>query len=628
MFRGLIFFLFLCMGVNSHAQSLYAQTDTPSDTHSIVTNYETEIICKSPTRFVEKRSRTIVVLNNKGIEAATFVCWCDQFSSLQKFSGEILNAAGKSVRKLKKSDLERSEYSTSLATDEYVYYYECKYPTFPFSIKYTWEVKTDNGYIGFPSFSPQTDFNQFVQQASYRIELPIGQVCRYHEANSEGLIKIKESKKPDGGQIIEATASKLPPIRKEPLSLNFSELAPQVYFAPSSFQFDKTEGNMSTWQSYGAWLYSLLEGNDVLSEDLKQTLHKLTDHLKYDKDKVKVLYDYLAENTRYVSIQLGIGGWKPIAAEEVARNGFGDCKGLSNYLKAMLKEIGIPSVYTVISTDNERLIPDFSSANQMNHVILQVPLPQDTLWLECTNASLPFGYIHQSISGHDGLLIEPTGGRIYQLPSYLDSLNTQQIVANVVLSSANETQINVAETSRNLQYENRIGIIYKSPEEQKEIIRSDINLQQADIDNLQIDEHKSCSPTVTCHYVINSKQYGNQTGSRLFVPINIFRKGLKPLQNAVRTTPIAIKYGYVDTDSICIQIPEEYSIEGFPRSFELKNQFGIFYSSIKVERNKIKIIHQLMIRRGTYSPKEFVPFNDFLRQISKQYDSYIVLRKE
>lgn len=173
---------------------------------------------------------------------------------------------------------------------------------------------------------------------------------------------------------------------------------------------------MSSWQKYGEWQYQLLNGRDLLTEPFRAKLHELTASCTTDRDKVKAIYDYLAKTTRYVSIQLGIGGLQPIAAADVCRTGFGDCKGLSNYTRAMLKELGIASTYTVISTTNERLLPDFSSANQMNHVILQVPLPQDTLWLECTNPSLPFGYVHQDIAGHDALLIEPTGGQMYRLP--------------------------------------------------------------------------------------------------------------------------------------------------------------------------------------------------------------------
>ena len=85
-------------------------------------------------------------------------------------------------------------------------------------------------------------------------------------------------------------------------------------------------------------------------------------------------------------------------------------------MRAMLTELGIPSTYTVISTTSRRLLADFASANQNNHVILQVPLPNDTLWIECTNPTLPLGYVHHSIAGHDALLIGPDGGTLYRLP--------------------------------------------------------------------------------------------------------------------------------------------------------------------------------------------------------------------
>ena len=298
---------------------------------------------------------------------------------------------------------------------------------------------------------------------------------------------------------------------------------------------------MSSWQKYGEWQYQLLDGRDLLTEPFRAKLHELTASCTTDRDKVKAIYDYLAKTTRYVSIQLGIGGLQPIAAADVCRTGFGDCKGLSNYTRAMLKELGIASTYTVISTTNERLLPDFSSANQMNHVILQVPLPQDTLWLECTNPSLPFGYVHQDIAGHDALLIEPTGGQMYRLPTYPDSLNTQHIVANITLSPTAEARIEVNEISRIFQYENEAGIVYLEPNKQKDRIRSSINLSQADIQNLQISECKEPNPSITFDYTATSNQYGHKTGNRLFIPTNVFRKEFSVPPVTKRTYPIYIK---------------------------------------------------------------------------------------
>lgn len=632
----------------AHAQEIF------KDANSVIADARTEILCKSMTQSIEKESRTIIVLNRKGLEDAVFYCGCDMFRSLQKFSGEIINASGQSVRKIKKSELQKSEYSSSLTTDDYFYYYECNYPSFPFTVKYEWEIKCNNGLIGYSTFIPQMSFNQAVEKATYRIELPAGQGCRYRELNTQGVgtqskeagnkeaatkeaesksiegqgIQVKESTGAEGQQIIEVTAQKLPPILKEPFGPSFAELFPRVYFAPSAFKYDKSEGDLSTWQKYGEWQYKLLDGRDLLIEPFRAKLHELTANCSTDRDKVKAVYDYLAKTTRYVSIQLGIGGLQPIAATDVCRTGFGDCKGLSNYTRAMLKELGIPSTYTVISTTNERLLPDFSSANQMNHVILQVPLPQDTLWLECTNPQLPFGYVHQGIAGHDALLIEPAGGRIHRLPTYPDSLNTQCIVADITLSPTAEAKISVNEISRLFQYESEAGIVYLQPNKQKDRIRSDINLSQADILNLQIKECKETAPSITFNYSVSSNQYGNKTGNRLFIPANIFRKGFSVPSVTKRMYPIHINYGYSDTDSIRIHLPDGYTIEGLPKPIDVESKFGSFHSTVEVKEKEICIVHHLFMPKGIYAPDEYVAFIAFRKLVAGQYGGKIILKKE
>ena len=198
-------------------------------------------------------------------------------------------------------------------------------------MKYEWEMKCNNGLIGYSTFVPQTSFNQGVEKAAYRIELPAGQGCRYRELNTQGKgIEVKESTGPEGQQVIEATAHRLSPILREPFGPSSAELFPRVYFAPSAFKYDKSEGDISTWQKYGAWQYQLLDGRDQLTDPFRAKLHELTAHCSTDREKVKAVYDYLAKTTRYVSIQLGIGGLQPIAATDVCCTGFGDCKGLSN----------------------------------------------------------------------------------------------------------------------------------------------------------------------------------------------------------------------------------------------------------------------------------------------------------
>ncbi|MBR8720088.1 hypothetical protein IX307_002232 [Bacteroides pyogenes] len=95
-----------------------------------------------------------------------------------------------------------------------------------------------------------------------------------------------------------------------------------------------------------------------------------------------------------------------------------------------------------------------------------------------------------------------------------------------------------------------------------------------------------------------------------------------------RKTPIHINYGYADTDSIRIHLPEGYVIEGRPGNTELKTRFGNFKSTIRVEGKEVLVVHGLSIARGVYPPEAYADFIDFRKKVSAQYSARIVLKKE
>jgi transglutaminase-like putative cysteine protease len=165
-----------------------------------------------------------------------------------------------------------------------------------------------------------------------------------------------------------------------------------IYLASSEFEMAGYKGNMNTWENLGKFMQDLRGGRDQLPADIKQKVHELTDKEPDPNKKVAKLYEFMQQNTRYVSIQLGIGGLQPFDATYVATKRYGDCKALSNYMSALLKEIGVPSYYTLVKSGegNTFFVPDFPS-DQFDHVILCVPLKKDTMWLECTDQTLPAG---------------------------------------------------------------------------------------------------------------------------------------------------------------------------------------------------------------------------------------------
>ena len=90
-----------------YSGNLYAQADLRTDAYSIIQDAVTDIVCSSSTDAIQKEKRVIQVLHEKGKEDASFVCLCDRFSSLKKFSGEVRDASGNVIRKIKKSGFTR-----------------------------------------------------------------------------------------------------------------------------------------------------------------------------------------------------------------------------------------------------------------------------------------------------------------------------------------------------------------------------------------------------------------------------------------------------------------------------------------------------------------------------------------
>ena len=372
--------------------------------NSVIEDYNCEVEYSSLTSGTCREQTTVTILNENGVGAGHIVIHCDKFMSLEGFKGVITDADGKEVKKLSKKDLKMTEASSSLSDDSYTYYYETYAPRYPYTVRYEVVQKIKNQSIAFAGFHAYDSRDQSVKRAHYSISVPKEVGLRYKEINVSGVVKTQQT-----ADRITATVemTDLPAIPTEVYSPSLGSLAPRVVFAPENFSYDGFKGDMKSWNSFGKWLYGLFEGRDVLPEELKAKVHQLADGCSTNREKVKVLYRFLQENTRYVSIQLGIGGYRPMAAADVFAKGFGDCKALSFYMKALLKEVGIESNYAVISTDKANVMADFANVTEFNHAILQVPLEADTLWLECTNPTLPFGFVHDDIAGHQTLLVKP-----------------------------------------------------------------------------------------------------------------------------------------------------------------------------------------------------------------------------
>lgn len=591
---------------------------------AIIDDYSINVVCDNPVHAIMHFKRSVTILDKTAAEFGNFSYTISKANSLLSFKGMVTDASGRLLRKIKRSELKQTEYSPFLAVDDYILYAEYTPSVYPVTITYEWEVDCQNNLIEFPSFCPLTDYDIELRNASYQLTVPKDYNVRYALQNINSTVQIEEG--PKATKTLTLGLTDIPPINQESYSRPLYERIPVAFFAPSFFVYYGTQGSLKDWMDYGKWEYGLLKGSSILPPALCQEIHQMTDNLKTEHEKVKVLYDYLGRTTRYVAILLGIGGQRPAPASSVNRDGYGDCKGLSNYMRAMLEEIGIPSNYTTISTLRHDLIEDFASVGQMDHVILQVPLLKDTLWLECTNPQLPIGYVHKGIAGHNAIEIGKTGGRLVRLPVYPDSTNLVRNSIEIQLENDGTTKIKSSQEFINHQYESIMPIMKMDKNKQQQSLLHILSIPQAEVENLELEE--GAGACMTINSLVKSHQYATTTGKRLFVPAFPIAKNRQKLTSPTnRQENIFIGEGYQIENHITINIPNGYEIESIPGIVAKEEPFGFFTSLPSYNGNQIHIVSCMQMRSGTYEKKLYPRLIDFLNVVSNTYHQKIVIKK-
>lgn len=573
----------------------------------------------------------LILHNANGASMASVIIGMDPNTELSRFEYVMTDLDGKVLRTVKKSELRRFEYSSELATDFYRLIAEVTPPTYPVIITRTEKTIRNGNVMTYPAFFPQKTYGMSVDHAVYQIEWPDDKVdVRCKGMNFAASPSVRQSGKK---KMLRYTLDGLNPMSRIPFAPNLDELVPYVLFAPEQISYFGTTGSMESWKSFGRWHYGLARGRDYLPEPQQQKIRELTKDCKTEREKIARIYDFLGQTTRYVAMELGIGGYQPALANSVMQMGFGDCKGLSNYMHALLKAVGIESRLVAIGTDEPHLILDFANVNQLNHMILAVMLEQgkDTLWIECTNPKLPVGYVHPGISGHDALWLDQDECRLVTLPEYADSLNLHHANISITLHDDASADVVASEAFFNHRYAEKRFLLNEKEQDQRRDISSWYKLPNTSFGNITIKDacKPFATPQINTHLEGTCAKYANITGRRMFVPVNPLHKDIPPLstQNSPLSQhlPMMIRHGHRDTDEIKIKLPEGYTIESLPAEVDIDEDFVSFHQKVTQEPNCLRISLTLEMRRGTYPPEARQRLLDMQRTVQKAYNARMVL---
>ncbi len=590
---------------------------------------ETKFEILSTREALETRHYVITILNENGHKWADFWEYYDRLREIDLVEGYLYDAVGKRLKKMRTKDLQDFSGTSegSLAEDNRIKTHNFYYSTYPYTIEYYVEIRF-NHTMFFPSWNPPGEEKLSVEQSRFIIVCPSNYEFRYKAFNYKGNPQVTTEK---NKKITTWTTSNIPAIVEEVNCPEWREITTMVLTGPTDFQLGDYKGNMNSWQGYGKFLYSLNVGRNDLPDNVKQQVHTLVDGITDVKKKISVLYQYLQKNTRYISIQLGIGGWQPFAASEVARKGYGDCKALSNYMVTLLKEAGIRSDYTLINSGNgENYFVDDFPSDQFDHVIVFVPLSKDTVWLECTSQTLPAGYLSAFTADRYALAVDDKESKLVHTPKYGLNDNVQIRKLKATLNDDASLALEVNTTYKGLEQDDVHDMInYLSKDKVKEYLQKKLDFATYELDAFDYKENKSTSPEVDEKLDLYVSNYANITGKRLFITPNVMsRSNMKLKPDAERKFDVVLHDEYKHVDSVEIDIPRGYEIESSYQPVNIETRFGKYSSAAKLIDNRIFYYRVQEQYSGTFPAKDYADLVRYYDAIYKADRSKIVLVKK
>ncbi len=613
-------------------EKLYSSSTIPENlkksANAVVRLNNVDVSLESSSKMVIKKKRLITILNKEGNDNIDAYVFYDDDVHIKELEVLVYNKFGNLIKKIKEKDFKdvSAVDGGTLYSDSRVKYLEYTPIDYPYTIEFTCETETGNTAF-IPSFSPITDYFVSVETSKYTLNYPEDITIRKQEKNLEGFQFEKED---TIGKLVYKVKN-IEVYKPEDYSPLLFDLTPRVLFASKQFTLEGVYAEVEDWSSFGKWMYhDLIEDTYDLSESTKSMINNLVKGETNDIDKAKKIYQYVQDKVRYISVQVGIGGWKPFNASEVDKLGYGDCKGLTNYTRCLLKAAGVESDYCVVYAGNSQksLEKDFA-AIQGNHVILSIPNNNETLWLECTSQKLPFGFIGGFTDDRDVLVVTPEGGKIKHTKKYTTNENSQTIEGSFSLSDAGTIDVTAHVVSKGIRYDNK----YRLETETDRDLDVDYKRRWRYINNITISEKDISNNKDSVAFIEDIKftatNYSKIVGDRMLFNVNALNRNTNiPDRYRTRIYPLKIKRGFIDVDEVEIKLPKSYKVEALPNKVIIENKFGSYKTELIAKDEKTLIYkREFIVNDGKFPKEDYNSFRNFYKEVTKDDNSKVALIK-
>lgn len=625
-----------CVGALSLASIYYAQNYPVSEisdvlkknASAVVRNESTVLEINKIDEIVYRNSSAITVINKDAVGFAIPRIYYEKGNAASNIKVTVYDEKGVKIKSYSKSDFSdvAANSQGTFYSDNRMMYLSYTPTTYPYTIEFSYDQKDPNT-VFIPDFMPYRDFNISLQKSSFKIINKSGINLRsktYESPYGFASVKITDE---DGGKLY--TYENVPAIDHEDMAPTPQKILPKVSFSLDQFSLVGKKGNITTWKDFGLWYYNnLLTPVSVSTPQIKSEIVALN-LSGSTEEKVKKIYQYMQSKTRYVFVALGIGGWQPMLPDEVQKKGYGDCKGLTNYMKTLLDEAGIPSYYAIINSNSSPISfdADFPKMGG-NHAILVIPTEKGNIWLENTSQEMAYNHLGYSTTDRNVLAVKPTGIEIMQTPVYSSEQNKEKQILNIQLNADKTINGKGKFTYTGNQYDFNLSYSGLDQTEKNNAVKN--SFSTLSFEKVEMSGFKNNRDIAAVDFDLDFKaiNYSKMVGSSfIFRAVPIYSDATYH-QDENRKLPFESRFSFEDEYEIVYKLPAGYFIEEMPENGNINSDFGTYKISFEKKDDQLIVKRFLQMKKGLHPKEKYNDYIGFRKKIMNADNSKILISKK
>jgi hypothetical protein len=419
-------------------------------------------------------------------------------------------------------------------------------------------------------------------------------------------------------------------IPNEVHSQNPAKYLPHMLVFVKSYTGKKqSEKYFSTHDDIYKWVKVLVDSVDNDTAALRPVVK---DIVKNETDSFKIMeriFYWVQEHVRYIAFEDGIMGYKPMPAIKVYNMLYGDCKGMANLTKNLLKVAGFDARLTWIGTNDIPYKNDLPCLAVYNHMICTAFFRGKKYFLDATEDYIAIDDYAERIQGRPVMIENGSAYIVDNIPYFGCERNKKECSIEYTLENGKlkGTQTLVCDGEQKTYILRSISALKMENKE-----RAINNYLKSDNDDMNVtsftmsDIADRVKPLeIKCSFEKENSVYADAPGKML-----VFLEKDYDFENlefdSLRKNDYEFNNRYFITSTSTINLPPNYSMLKAPADVDIKNDDYEFQLKYEYSGKTIKLVKNIKIKNNILKKSQFDQWNAGLKKLKNFYHSPLILK--